>query len=67
MVFGFIDDLIEDPIKKIAQVATQPIRDGAVVFQGMTEGELRTKAALRLGADAVSGMALSEIIETLNG
>lgn len=44
---------------------TQPVRDGLDLLDGLTEGEIRTKAALRLGADVVAGMALSEIIEAL--
>jgi hypothetical protein len=56
-------DFVEDPIGKTVQVATQPIRDGLEVVDGLTEGELRIKAATRLGVDVVSGMALGELIE----
>jgi hypothetical protein len=48
-------DFVEDPIRKTVQVATQPIRDGLEVVDGLTEGELRIKAAARLGVDVVSG------------
>lgn len=47
------------------KTATQPIRDGLDILDGLTEGELRVRAAARLGADVVAGMALSEIIEIL--
>jgi hypothetical protein len=53
-MFGFIVDAV-----------TSPIRDTLDVLEGLTEGELRTKAAFRLGADVVAGMAVSEIIEAL--
>lgn len=56
-------NFIEDPIGETVKTVTQPIRDGLDVIDGLTEGELRVEASLRLGADVVSGMALSEIIE----
>ena len=64
-MFGILDDFISNPIKTTIRVATQPIRDGFDVLDGLTEGEIRTKAALRLGADVVAGMTLSEVIEFL--
>ncbi len=54
-------DLLDD----IAKAAISPVTDGLDVLEGLTEGEIRTKAAARLGADVVAGMALSEIIEAL--
>ena len=59
-------EFVDDPIGKSVRVATQPVRDGLEVIDGLTEGELRTKAALRLGADVVAGMALSEVIDILS-
>jgi hypothetical protein len=53
-MFGFIVDAV-----------TAPLKDALDVFEGLTEGELRTRAALRLGTDVVAGMAVSEIIEAL--
>jgi hypothetical protein len=53
-MFGFIVDAV-----------TAPLKDALDVFEGLTEGELRTSAALRLGTDVVAGMAVSEIIEAL--
>lgn len=57
-----VSEFVEDPIGKTVEVATQPIRDGLEIIDGLTEGELRYKATLRLGADVVSGMALGEIV-----
>lgn len=64
-MFGIIKDFIDSPIKTTVKVATQPVRDGLDILDGLTEGEIRTKAVARLGVDVVSGMALSEIIEFL--
>lgn len=47
----------------LADVALQPVRDAVEIVDGLTEGELRTRAAVRLGADIAAGMALSELIE----
>lgn len=62
-VTGTVSDFVDDPIGTTVDVATQPIVDGLAVIDGLTEGELREKAALRLGADIAGGMALSELIE----
>ena len=63
-MFGkFFDDFIDDPIGTSVDIATRPIRDGIDIVDGLTEGELREKAILRLGVDVVSGMTLSELIE----
>ncbi len=56
-------EFIDNPIKKTIKVATQPIRDSLKIIDGLTEGELRTKATIRLGADIATGMALRELIE----
>lgn len=65
-VINEVNEFVDDPIGKSVRVATQPVRDGLEVIDGLTEGELRTKAALRLGADAVAGMALNEVIDALS-
>ena len=57
-MFGSIFD-------KVIDTALQPVNDGLSVLEGLTKGELRVKAAARLGADVVAGMAVSEIIEYL--
>lgn len=64
-MFKLLEDFIEDPIKTTIKTATQPISDACDVLEGLTEGELRERAALRLGVDIASGMALSEIINLL--
>ncbi len=56
------DDIV-NIAKKGVDMVTQPIRDTLEVVDGLTEGELREKAVIRLGADAAGGMALSELIE----
>ena len=58
-----VSDFVDDPIGTTIDTATQPIRDGIAVIDGLSEGELRIRAATRLGADVVSGMALGELIE----
>jgi len=62
-VVDTVDDFIEDPIGKTTDVVLQPVNDGLEVLGGLTEGEFRTAAAMRLGTDVVAGMALSELIE----
>ena len=59
------EDFLEDPVGTSVDIVTQPLCDAAEVLEGLTEFELREKAALRLGAGVVSGMALSEVIDTL--
>ena len=76
-MFGIFDDIVEKvvvetcdfidrPVSKTVEIATQPVRDGLDVLDGLSEGEIRTMAIARLGADAVSGMALGEVIDMLN-
>lgn len=65
-IINTVDDFVEDPLGTTVEVATQPLRDGLSVLEGLSEGELREKAALRLGADVVAGMAVAEIIEILS-
>lgn len=62
-VVDSVSDFVDDPIGKSVDIVTQPVRDGLEIIDGLTEGELRSKAALRLGADVASGMALSELLE----
>jgi len=49
-----------------ADMALQPVRDTVDILDGLTEGEIREKAVMRLGADVVAGMALSEIVDALS-
>lgn len=58
-----IDKAIDDPFEFVIDTVTKPVRDVIEVVDGLTEGELRTKAALSLGIDVVAGMALSELID----
>lgn len=56
---------IFDLAEIVVKGALAPVQDGLDILDGLTEGEIRTKAVARLGADVVAGMALSEIIEAL--
>ena len=60
-----VGEFIDNPVKKTIEVTTQPLRDGIDILEGLSEGEIREKAILRLGADVVSGMALGEVISYL--
>ena len=62
-VASTINRTIHDPVGTASQVVTQPLHDVLDVVEGLTEGELRVWAVARLGTDAASGMALSELIE----
>lgn len=58
-MFGILDDIADAAI----DIVTKPIIDAVDVIDGLTEGELRERAALRLGADVAGGMALNELME----
>ena len=60
-----VDDFVSDPIGYTAEVVLQPVVDTVEVLEGLTEGELRERAILRLGVDAVSGMVLGEVVSFL--
>lgn len=60
-----IQDFAGDPVGTTANIVLQPVSDTVEIFEGLSEGELREKAAIRLGADIVSGMTLSAVIEVL--
>ncbi len=60
-----VEDFIDDPIGTTVGTVTQPVRDGLDLLEGLTEGEIRTMAAARLGADYVTGLALGEVVEAL--
>ncbi len=65
-IFDIIEDFIDDPIGTTVNTAIQPVRDTLSILEGLSEGEIRAKASLRLGTDVVAGMALSEVIEVLS-
>ena len=54
-ILSLATDVILSPLRTVEDVVD--------VVEGLTEGELREKAALSLGVDVVTGMALNEIIE----
>ncbi len=59
--------MIPDPLlRKIVQtVVINPLRDAIEALAGLSEGELRSRAAIRLGADLVAGMALDDVCDYL--
>lgn len=61
-----VEDVLDDPLGYAVEVVTQPIVDTVDILDGLSEGELREKAALRLGVDIVSGMPLGEVVEFLS-
>ncbi len=56
-MFGILDDIID--------IALSPLDDAIEILSGLSEGELRERAILRLGASAIVGLDTSEIIELL--
>jgi len=56
-MFGILDDIID--------IVTSPLTDAIEILSGLSEGELRERAILRLGASAIVGLDASEIIELL--
>lgn len=54
-----VKGLIKDPSKALVN----PFKDTIDVIDGLTQGELRTRAITRLGVDAVTGMSISELID----
>ena len=58
-MFDIFDDVVD--------IVTRPVRDVVDVLEGLTEGELRTKAAKRLGTEVVAGMATGAVIAFLMG
>lgn len=59
-------NFLEDPIGTSVDIALEPVRNAVDVVDGLTEGEIRHVAALKLGADVVAGMALSEILDAID-
>ena len=49
----------------IIKSALSPVTNTLDILEGLTEGEIREKAILKLGADMVVGMATEELIELL--
>jgi hypothetical protein len=62
-LFDLVEDFIDDPISTVIDTATQPLHDAIEILGGISEGELRSKATLRLGVDIVAGMSLGQLIE----
>lgn len=58
-----VEKVAKAPVQTAIDLAVQPVRDAIDVIDGLSEGELRTMAIARLGADVAGSMALSELIE----
>ncbi len=56
-MFGIIGDIVG--------IVLSPLDDAIEILSGLSEGELRERAILRLGADAIIGLGTSEIVELL--
>lgn len=54
-MFGNLIDIATSPLR----VVTNTIE----VVDGLTEGELRTRAALSVGAEIAGGMAVEELVD----
>ena len=54
-----------DLLGDIVDIVLSPLDDAIEILSGLSEGELREKAILRLGTDAIVGLGTSEIIELL--
>ncbi len=54
-----------DLIGDVIGIVLSPLDDAIEILEGLTEGELRERAILRLGADAIVGLGTSEIIDLL--
>lgn len=61
-----ISDFARDPIGKTVNTVTQPLRDVASVASGLSQGEIRAEAIVRLGADVALGMTTAEVLEWYN-
>lgn len=62
-VENFIEDPVGTTVETTVNAVTSPIENGIDLIDGLTEGELRTKAALSLGVDVVAGMGTSELVD----
>ena len=54
-----------DLIGDIVDIVLSPLDDAIEILSGLSEGELRERAILRLGAGAIVGLGTDEIIELL--
>lgn len=54
-----------DLIGDVIDVVLSPLDDAIEILSGLSEGELRERAILRLGADTIVGLGTSEIIDLL--
>lgn len=55
--------MIGDIFEGIGRAVFQPVADAVDLIDGLTEGELRERAAYRFGGAAVAGMTAAELVE----
>lgn len=54
-------------MEELGRAALQPVADTYELIDGLSEGELRERAALRLGGTVVAGMTAAELIDWWQG
>jgi len=59
-MFGLLDDVI-DLGASVVKTAVSPVTTAIDILEGLTEGEFRTKAAIKLGVSSVAGLSIDEI------
>jgi hypothetical protein len=62
-MFGVIGDTLSTVVE---HVVVNPIHNAVDVLDGLSQGELRAKAALSLGEEVVGGMLISEVVSYLS-
>jgi hypothetical protein len=60
--FKTVDSFIDDPVGTTVYSVTSPVRNTLDLIDGLSEGELRLKAAVSLGLDVAAGLGTSELI-----
>lgn len=55
--------MLGDILGGAVNLILQPVADAIDIVDGLTEGELRERAIVRLGSAVVAGMAVHELIE----
>lgn len=58
-------DTINKVVNRGIDLVSEPARDSVEILEGLSEGELRAKATVRLGADVIVGLGSAEIIDLL--
>jgi len=66
-MFGKLLDSTLNVATSVVDTALQPVSDTLDILDGLSEGEIRTRAIVRLGMNEadVAGMAIEEVINLL--